>query len=471
MNIYFDQFSERERDTIKQLLQGKSNKQIALELGISDRTVEFHLKNIYTKLQVSSRTEAILKLVKSPGFARIDELEESTVDGMGETVDNGGKPISTRRISMKNILYITVASLLILVLIFVFVSVAKPVNPINGEPVAQANVTSFVQQYTETTVPTQPPTITTQPPTATTMVATTPSSTSVSSLPQDVVHFVSETYPDGTNVAPGTTLTKTWTLQNTGTITWTTSYSLVMTEASYPLGESVDHPSVISIPHDVKTGETVEISVNITAPKTDSIYEVHYKLKNANEQFVLGDGQEVWFKLAVGNVSLGTSSVNATNISMQLMEVQKDSAITTVEICAQWPDTQDWNPGNVMLTAGNTQAGPSAYMLKNPKDPDTYASSYRCFFLEFPVGLDNFANEPIEISIGKIHVPVHDFSDCPDVKPQLVALYPGLDFTCGPVGFFYTNLKLPADMSTSEADKIIMDALEQAIYDNWTLTE
>ena len=56
--------SEREREVAQILLQGKSNKQIALELGISNRTVEFHLRNMYTKLGAASRTEAILKLSK-----------------------------------------------------------------------------------------------------------------------------------------------------------------------------------------------------------------------------------------------------------------------------------------------------------------------------------------------------------------------------------------------------------------------
>ncbi len=53
-------FSEREKDVIELLLQGKSNKQIALDLGISTRTVEFHLGNIFNKLGVGSRTEAVL---------------------------------------------------------------------------------------------------------------------------------------------------------------------------------------------------------------------------------------------------------------------------------------------------------------------------------------------------------------------------------------------------------------------------
>ncbi len=93
-------FSAREKEVIALLLQGKSNKQIALELGISQRTVEFHLKNIYIKLQVGSRTEAVLKLGKSAGIALADELRESTVDKGSLSVENGNSPIS-RRISMR----------------------------------------------------------------------------------------------------------------------------------------------------------------------------------------------------------------------------------------------------------------------------------------------------------------------------------------------------------------------------------
>jgi len=54
--------SNREQEVTKLLLEGKSNKQIASTLHISENTVEFHLKNIYSKYQVNSRTELILKL-------------------------------------------------------------------------------------------------------------------------------------------------------------------------------------------------------------------------------------------------------------------------------------------------------------------------------------------------------------------------------------------------------------------------
>lgn len=84
---------------IQLLIQGKSNKEIALALGVSVRAVEFHLSNIYSKLGVSSRTEAALKLSElqlreSTG----GELRESTVPERDESDDNIETTISTRRI-------------------------------------------------------------------------------------------------------------------------------------------------------------------------------------------------------------------------------------------------------------------------------------------------------------------------------------------------------------------------------------
>lgn len=70
--------SKREQDVVHLLLQGKSNKLIAHALGITERTVEFHLKNIYAKYQVNSRMELVL------------HLRQSTVAGGGEGNENSG---------------------------------------------------------------------------------------------------------------------------------------------------------------------------------------------------------------------------------------------------------------------------------------------------------------------------------------------------------------------------------------------
>ena len=81
--------SKREQEVADLLLQGKSNKQIAVLLGISLSTVEFHLKNIYAKLGVGSRSEAILKLGKSTGVFG-GGLGETTVAAAAEYGHNGG---------------------------------------------------------------------------------------------------------------------------------------------------------------------------------------------------------------------------------------------------------------------------------------------------------------------------------------------------------------------------------------------
>ena len=55
--------TEREKEVVRCILEGKSNKQIASALSISLRTVEQHLTNIYDKLGVANRSEAFVLLV------------------------------------------------------------------------------------------------------------------------------------------------------------------------------------------------------------------------------------------------------------------------------------------------------------------------------------------------------------------------------------------------------------------------
>jgi DNA-binding CsgD family transcriptional regulator len=87
--------SKRENEVAELLLQGKSNKQIALALGIAEHTVEFHLKNIYAKLQVGSRAEAIIKLGKSVGDAVVN-VGETAVELVDENTDNESRLILQR---------------------------------------------------------------------------------------------------------------------------------------------------------------------------------------------------------------------------------------------------------------------------------------------------------------------------------------------------------------------------------------
>ncbi len=55
----WESLSKREREVLQLLTEGGENKAIAASLGITVNTVEKHLENIYKKLGVTSRTEAI----------------------------------------------------------------------------------------------------------------------------------------------------------------------------------------------------------------------------------------------------------------------------------------------------------------------------------------------------------------------------------------------------------------------------
>lgn len=56
--------TDMEREILQLLVQGDPKKQIAHDLGISFHTVDTHLRNIYAKLQVHSRSEAVAKALK-----------------------------------------------------------------------------------------------------------------------------------------------------------------------------------------------------------------------------------------------------------------------------------------------------------------------------------------------------------------------------------------------------------------------
>jgi DNA-binding NarL/FixJ family response regulator len=67
--------TERETEIITAIARGRGNKQIARALNISEKTVRNHISNIYKKLHVYDRTQAVLYAIRE-GLVDVDILEE-----------------------------------------------------------------------------------------------------------------------------------------------------------------------------------------------------------------------------------------------------------------------------------------------------------------------------------------------------------------------------------------------------------
>lgn len=69
-----DRLSDREMGVLKLAAEGMTNMEIANELSLSVRTVQGHLSNIFSKMQVGSRTEAVIHALRM-GWFTLEDIE------------------------------------------------------------------------------------------------------------------------------------------------------------------------------------------------------------------------------------------------------------------------------------------------------------------------------------------------------------------------------------------------------------
>jgi NarL family two-component system response regulator LiaR len=67
------ELSDREMEILKMAARGMSNQEIATQLYLSRRTIQAHLANIFDKMDVGSRTEAVLQALRK-GWLNLDDI-------------------------------------------------------------------------------------------------------------------------------------------------------------------------------------------------------------------------------------------------------------------------------------------------------------------------------------------------------------------------------------------------------------
>ena len=93
----------------------------------------------------------------------------------------------------------------------------------------------------------------------------------------DAAEFVADiSVPDGANYLSGAPFTKIWRLNNVGSCTWTTAYSLV-----FAGGASMGAAASVNLPFEVPPGTMVDLSIEFIAPTEVGFYRSEWKLQNA----------------------------------------------------------------------------------------------------------------------------------------------------------------------------------------------
>ena len=144
---------------------------------------------------------------------------------------------------------------------------------------AQAILTQAAQPTsTPTLEPTSTPTATETLAATPTKTAGTPTATQAVISGNDAGQWIAQDPADNTEFAPGETFTVTWTIENTGTSTWTTDYYV-----KFISDEQMDAADQVFLPYNVPPGTNVQVSVEFKAPSTAGEYKSTWSLVNAND--------------------------------------------------------------------------------------------------------------------------------------------------------------------------------------------
>ncbi len=87
--------SNREAEVAELVSKGLSNKEVANQLFVTEKTVKFHLTNIYKKMNVKSRAQLIVWCLPHLGFVESETRNETTVQAVRNDYNSAANATQT----------------------------------------------------------------------------------------------------------------------------------------------------------------------------------------------------------------------------------------------------------------------------------------------------------------------------------------------------------------------------------------
>ena len=252
-----------------------------------------------------------------------------------------------------SILKITKFTILSLLVLITACSPFVVVQPASGDPLLTALPTTV-------SAPTIQPTVI-----PTTVVQFTATTSPATTGCQDLAQYINDDSIDGTIYPPNTAFTKTWTMKNTGSCTWDSSYMASQISGTYMTQQSGYW--IVPQGQTVTPGQTVNISVGMTSPVENGNYTSYWGLKNKDGQFMPiqggANGNSFYVKINVNNGNTVVGKVTAASIAIELE--QGSGAVCTADstyiihayVTADGPTTVSYEFESIAdnLPAGNFQ--------------------------------------------------------------------------------------------------------------------
>ena len=133
-------------------------------------------------------------------------------------------------------------------------------------------------------------------PSATPLVLKTPRATSQQACDNPDSNIIDVTIPDNTEISSGASFVKTWGFKNLGPCTWNQDYVLIFSYGSATEDTKWDKVKPVNFPDVIAPGDTMNISVNLTAPSDAGTYRGVFRLQNDKG---FNFGPEFWVQIVV----------------------------------------------------------------------------------------------------------------------------------------------------------------------------